>query len=385
MCDTRKLEERYSLPVYPKRDLVLVRGEGAVVEDENGGLYIDCVAGHGVANIGHANPAVAQAISSQAAKLITCAETFYNDKRAQLLQRLVQIAPRGLEQVFLCNSGAEALEAAIKFARISTGKKEFLCAMKGFHGRTMGALSATFNPKYRKEFFPLVPGFSHVPYNKIEKLEAVVNDDTAGIILEPVQGEGGVHPGTVEFFQQVRRICDERDILLIIDEVQTGFGRTGRMFGVEHLGILPDIMCVAKAMAGGLPVGAVLCSGNIQVGIGKHGSTFGGNPLVCAASLATIDYIQDNNLVEEAHQKGAYLLEKLRAIESPKIRDVRGLGLMIGIELKEKVRPYIEALMTNGVLTLPAGSTVLRLLPPLTIEYAQLDSVIQSIKEVFSS
>jgi acetylornithine/LysW-gamma-L-lysine aminotransferase len=249
----------------------------------------------------------------------------------------------------------------------------------------MGALSATFNPKYRQDFFPLVPGFCFVPFNNIDKLKEAVNEKTAGIILEPVQGEGGMHIGKPDYFRRVRALCDQRDILLIIDEVQTGFCRTGKMFGTQHFDIQPDIMCVAKAMAGGLPMGAVLCSERIDVPKGKHGSTFGGNPPVCAAALAAVEFMKQHNLAGQAAEKGGYLLDRLNKIESPKMREVRGLGLMIGIELRERVTPYIRDLMNKGVLVLPAGTTVLRLLPPLTISYNQLDTVVESILEVLHS
>ncbi len=380
-----KLEEQYSLAVYPKRDLVIVAGKGSLVKDETGKEYIDCTAGHGVAGVGHGNEAVIQAITRQARRLITCSGTFYNDTRALLLEKLVSIAPAGLNRVFLCNSGTQAVEAALKLARLTTGKTDFICAVKGFHGRTMGALSATYNPKYKTEFLPLVPGFHFVPFNNISPLIKQVEENPdrfAGIILEPVQGEGGVHIGRQDYFREVRAICDERGIMLIIDEVQTGFGRTGRMFGLEHFDIPVDMMCVAKTMAGGVPMGAVLCAPHIREAVGKHGSTFGGNPLACAAASAVIDFIKENRLPEQAAEKGCFLLEKLRRIKSAKIREVRGLGLMIGIELKEKVTPYIQALVNEGVLTLPAGSTVLRLLPPLVIDYNQLETVVEKIQKV---
>lgn len=377
-------EQKYSLGVYPKRDLEIIRGEGAELEDREGNRYIDCIAGHGVAALGHSHPSVVAAIAKQAQTLITCPGTFYNDVRAGFMEKLVNLSPQGLDRVFLCNSGTEAIEAAIKFARISSGKTGFICAMKGFHGRTMGALSATFNPKYRKEFMPLVPGFSHVPYNNFDKLADAVNEETAGIILEPVQGEGGVHVGDGDYFKKVRQLCDEKSILLIIDEIQTGLGRTGRMFGVEHLGINPDILCLAKALGGGVPMGAVLCTDAIDVPVGKHGSTFGGNPLACAAGSAVLDVMKDENLPAQAKEKGHYLMAELKPLNSPRIREIRGLGLMIGIELKEKVRPIIEGLMKKGVLALPAGSTVLRLLPPLTIRYEQLDEVVKAVADVLS-
>ncbi len=379
MIDYKMLQSESEFDVYPKRDIVLTKGKNAKVWDNHGNEYIDCVAGHGVANIGHCNEFVIQAIEKQARKLITCSGTFYNDTKAELLQKLISISPKSLKKVFLCNSGTEAIEAAIKFARFSTGKADFICAMRGFHGRTMGALSATFQPAYKKSFEPLVGGFNFVPFNKVEKLTAAVADNTAAIILEIVQGEGGVHAGQKKYFLQVQELCKERDILLIIDEVQTGFCRTGKMFACQHFDLQPDILCLAKGIAGGLPMGAVLCSEKVCAPMGQHGSTFGGNPLVCAASMAAIDFMVENRLDEAAKKKGEFLVEKLLGAELTKVREIRHLGLMIGIELKEKVKPYILKLIESGVLTLPAGATVLRLLPPITISYDELEIVANKI------
>jgi len=385
MMDFKGLEKQYEFDVYPKRDLVLVRGRNARVWDDQGREYIDCVAGHGVANVGHCNEKVVAAIEKQARQLISCSGIFYNDARALILQKLVSIAPRSLKRAFLCNSGSESIEAAIKFARFTTKRKDFICAMRGFHGRTMGAMSATFNPEYRKDFEPIVHGFHYVPFNHFGKLKETVNDDTAGVIMEIVQGEGGVNIGNGEYFADVRKLCDERGILLIIDEVQTGFCRTGKMFACNHFDLEPDIMCLAKAIAGGLPMGAVLCSDKVQIPFGKHGSTFGGNPLACAAAIAAIDYMLENRLDEQAKDKGDYFVGKLKEHEFANVREVRNLGLMIGIELKEKSTPYILKLIEKGVLAMPAGATVLRLLPPLTIGKEELDFVVEKLVEVLAA
>lgn len=385
MMDFKGLEKQYEFDVYPKRDLVLVRGRNAKVWDDQGREYIDCVAGHGVANVGHCNEKVVAAIEKQARQLISCSGIFYNDARALILQKLVSIAPRSLKRAFLCNSGSESIEAAIKFARFTTKRKDFICAMRGFHGRTMGAMSATFNPEYRKDFEPIVHGFHYVPFNHFGKLKETVNDDTAGVIMEIVQGEGGVNIGNGEYFADVRKLCDERGILLIIDEVQTGFCRTGKMFACNHFDLEPDIMCLAKAIAGGLPMGAVLCSDKVQIPFGKHGSTFGGNPLACAAAIAAIDYMLENRLDEQAKDKGDYFVGKLKEHEFANVREVRNLGLMIGIELKEKSTPYISKLIEKGVLAMPAGATVLRLLPPLTIGKEELDFVVEKLVEVLAA
>jgi len=380
--DFRQLCDQFEVPVYPKRDLVLVRGENAHLWDEDGRKFIDCIAGQGSANIGHSNPVVVKALAEQAATLITCPGIFYNDKRSLLLELLIEITPTNLTQAFLCNSGAEAVEAALKFARLSTGRTEVVCAVKAFHGRTFGALSATFNPKYRDGFGPLVPGFSHVPFNKVEKLKEAVTENTAAVMIEVVQGEGGVNIGTEEFLQAARNICSEKGALLIVDEIQTGFARTGEMFACQHFDLQPDLLCLAKSMAGGVPMGAVVCSSDVEVTMGKHGSTFGGNPLCCAAALATINFIQEKELAKAAKEKGEYLRSLLDQIESTRIREIRNLGLMFGIELKEKSQPFIEALLDEDILALPAGPTVLRLLPPLTIEKSDLDKVGAAVKKV---
>ena len=378
-----KTEQTYAFEVYPKRDIMITRGQGALLWDADGKQYIDCTAGIGVANVGHANPAVAAAISQQATKLITCPGIFYNDVRAELMEKLVTLSPHSLRRAFLCNSGTEAMEAAIKFARISTGKNGFISAMRGFHGRSLGALSATF--KYRQEFEPLIPGHRFVPFNNYDKLSAAVDDTTAAIILELVQGEGGIRPADREYLARVRTLCDERDILLIVDEIQTGFGRTGKLFASQYYAIEPDIMTLAKAIAGGVPMGAVLCSERVTSALGKHGSTFGGNPLACAAAIATIDYIVDNDLATRAQQLGEYFMECFNHDSLKVVRDVRQVGLMIGIELKTKSRPYLEALMDKGVLALPAGPTIIRLLPPLVMEKPQLKKVCDLLNEVLDA
>ena len=383
MPSPQEIETRHTSGVYAKRNLTIVRGKGALVWDDRGREYVDCAAGHGVASLGHSHPKVVQAIREQAEKIITCPEMFYNPVRAALLEKLTALAPAGMERVFLSNSGTEAVEAAFKFARYSTGRTEIIAAMRGFHGRTMGALSATWNKKYRQPFQPLVPEIRHVPYNKPERLEAAVSEKTAAVILEVVQGEGGVNPGTAEFLRGAQEICRQRGALLIIDEVQTGFGRTGRMFALEHHGLHPDILCVAKALGGGVPIGATLLGERVrELHPGLHGSTFGGNPLSAAAAVAALDALVEENLPQRAAETGAYLMEALRRIESPLIREVRGLGLMIGVELKQKVAPYLTALQERGVLALNAGMNVIRLLPPLVLTQEQADRVVKAVEEV---
>jgi acetylornithine/LysW-gamma-L-lysine aminotransferase len=378
---TRDLEELYLLPVYPRRNVVFVRGKGARLYDENDREYIDFASNVGVSNIGHGDEHVAKAVYEQYLTLGNCYAIFYNPVRAALAEKLVSVAPGRLKKVFFCNSGAEAVEGAIKFARASTGKTRIIAAMRGFHGKTFGALAATWGPEYQKPFVPMLQGITHVPYNNFNKLKETVTKETAAVILEPVQGEGGVRVGDKEFFRSVRSLCSSEGILLIMDEVQTGFGRTGTLFACEQF-VEPDLLCVAKSLAGGIPMGAVLCSESVHVPVKSHTSTFGGNPLACAAALASLEVIETKGLVENAKRLGKYLLDELQAIKSDKIREVRGLGLMVGIELKEKAGPYVQNLMEKGIVVLLAGATVIRLLPPLVITREEIDHGISAIQEV---
>lgn len=386
MTLTSDLENAYTSGVYSKRPVCLVRGKNAVLWDADGREFIDCTAGHGVANIGHGRPEIAATLAAQAQRLITCPESVYNDVRAQLLARLAQVTPEGLSHFFLCNSGAESVEGALKFARLVTGRAGIVATLRGFHGRTMGALSTTWEPHYREPFTPLIPDVSHIRYNDLVAAESAITEDTAAVLLELVQGEGGVHVATAEYVQGLAELCRTRGALLIVDEVQTGFGRTGRLFACEHYALQPDILCLAKALAGGVPMGAialgtrVMESGKITKGV--HGSTFGGNPLACAAALTTLEIVEREALPERAAYLGAHALERLRAVRTPLIREVRGRGLLIGIELTRRVQPYLEALTERGVLALPAGPSVLRLLPPLVITEQEWDRALDVIIDV---
>jgi acetylornithine/LysW-gamma-L-lysine aminotransferase len=384
MTDYRALEHDYGLPLQPKRDLVAVRGQGALLYDENGEEYIDFAAGIAVASLGHSHPKLVAAIQQQAATLITCPNIMYNDVRSKLLQKLVEITPSGLARAYLCNSGAESIEAALKFARLHTGRTNFVTAMRGFHGRTMGAVSATYTPKYREAFQPLIPGFDYVPFNKIDKLDAAVNDNTAAVMIELVQGEGGVNPVQADYAAAAREICSARGALLIIDEIQTGFCRTGKLFACDHFDLQPDMMCVAKAMAGGVPIGATMLSADIKVEPGLHGTTFGGNPLACAAALAAIDVYQSDNLAQRAAELGDYFEQQLKAAELSQVRALRRLGLMIGIELKQKVQDKLAQLLERRIIALPAGPNVIRMLPPLVVEKQQIDAVTETLRELLA-
>ena len=380
------IEKQYTSGLYGKRDVVVVRGQKAHVWDEAGREYIDCVAGIGVANAGHSHPAIAAAIAEQAQTLMTCPELYYNDRRAELYQKLAEIMPDGLNRFFLCNSGTEAVEGAIKLARLSTGRQGVVAATHAFHGRTMGALSATHKKDYREPFGPLVPGFSHVKYNDIAELEAAVTTDTAAVILEVVQGEGGIHLADGDTIRAARAICDKQGALLILDEVQTGFGRTGRWFACQHHDVVPDLLTMGKAIAGGMPMGAVAIGPRIEgIKVGLHGSTFGGNPLACAASIAALNVYQSERLPERATEMGDYFRERLEEINSPLIREVRGIGLMIGVELKIRAAQVVEALMQRGVLAHTSGTTVMRILPPLVITREDIDIVIEALTDTLTN
>ncbi len=377
------LETAHSAGVTGKRPLTIVRGQGAWLWDANGNRYIDCIGGHGAASIGHSHPQVVAAISEQSGRLMLCPDSLYNDQRARLLARLAEISPAGMDRAFLCNSGTEAVEAALKFARISTGRTGIIAARMGFHGRTFGSLSATWRPQYRRPVEPLVPDFSHVLYNDLAALDAVIDDRTAAVLLEVIQGEGGLVSADPDFLQGAERLCHERAALLILDEVQTGVGRTGRWWACQHYGVTPDLMPIAKALGGGYPIGACLIGPRVNaLPKGSHGSTFGGNPLACATALATLDVIEEEQLIERTAQRGAMLQEQLRSIDSPLIREVRGRGFMVGLDLRIKVTPVLKALQAGGILALPAGPTVLRLLPPLTISDDDLAHVVEAIAEV---
>lgn len=364
-------------------DVVITRGEGSWVFDEDGNKYLDLGSAQGVAMLGHCHPGVTAAIQEQAATLTLCPSYLYNDKRAEFAKALVDVLPKHLNNVFLANSGAEAMDGALKFARLATQRSAFVATTKGFHGRTMGALSVTWEPKYREGFGPLFET-THVQFNDAAALDKAVTDQTAAVVLEVVQGESGVNIGTPDFLKTAQRVCRERGAMLIVDEIQTGFGRTGKWFAIEHAGIEPDIMCLAKGLGGGFPMGAFAYTKAIRDVLtpGAHGSTFGGSPLACAAGLAAIAAYRDEDLIKRSGILGANMRNQLRgALEGvPIVRDIRGLGLMIAVELRTKVAPVLKSLMLNhGVIALPAGPTVLRLLPPLVITEKEIDTGVQAI------
>ncbi len=382
------LEEKLMANVFSKRERVLTRGKGALVWDIDGKEYIDCTGSYGVSIVGHCNPRVVEAVKKQVETLISCHASFYNDIRSELLKKIICIAPKGLNKVFLSNSGSESVECAIKLARKFSGKPEIIAMVGAFHGKTMGALSATWKKKYRGPFKPLVPGFKHVPPDNLEMVKDAITEKTAAVLVEPIRGEGGVMVPSDDFLPGLREICDETGVMLIFDEVQTGFGRTGKVFACEHWGVVPDVLCLAKSVAGGLPMGATFAREDIMASFqrGEHSSTFSGNPLVCAAANAAIDVLVEEKLPERAASLGKYFMDKLEALGEKHriVREVRGLGLMIGIEMRFDVFNIILGCMDRGVLVLDAGRNVLRFLPPLVIEREQVDRVVNILESVMA-
>jgi len=384
--DIMDIENRYLANVFSKKPLVLTKGKGALVWDVNGKEYLDCSTSYGVALLGHCHPKVVAAVQAQAEQLITCHSCYYNDKRAEFIQKLVKITPKGLDKAFLSNSGAESVECAIKLARKYTGKPEIIALMGAFHGKTMGALSATWDKKYREPFMPLVPEFKHVAPDHAEKIREAITEKTAAVLMEPIRGEGGVRVPPDGYLQAVRQICDEKNVLLIFDEVQTSFGRTGKLFGCENWSVTPDVMCLAKPFAGGLPIGITIAKENIMsaLKIGEHSTTFSGSPLVCAAGCAAIDALVDEKLTDRAAEMGKYFKAGLEGFQTKHkiIKEVRGLGLMLGMELRFDVHNVILKAAAKGVLVLDAGRTVVRMLPPLVIEKEQIDRAVSVLDEV---
>ena len=381
-------EDQHMGNLYQRFPVTIERGVGAHVWDVEGKEYIDCMGGYGVALVGHQNQRVNNAIKEQVDKIITVHSSLYNKTREGFLKKLIEISPKGLTQVHLNNSGAEAVEAAMKFARKFTGKKGMV-AMKGsYHGKSFGALSLTFNPKYRKAFAPLVEKVSFASFGDIDSLRSVIDEDTAFIILEPVQGESGIIVAPDGFLQEVRKLCDEKGIILIFDEIQAGLGRTGRLWAGEHWNTVPDILCLAKGIAGGVPMGATLVRPDILASIskGEHSSTFGGNPISCAAGIAALTAITEDGLIENSKKMGELFKEGLEKLKEKHtmIREIRGKGLMIGIELKFEVKNILMELIEEGDLMLYSGRNILRILPPLVITEEDVTKVLGALDVVIS-
>ena len=381
MCNlVMEKDSKYVMQTYGRQPLVLSKGRGALVQDINGQEYIDCVAGIAVNNVGHCHPKVVRAIQAQAEKLIHVSNLYYTEIQAELAEALVSVT--GMERVFFCNSGAEAMEGAMKLARLVSGKSAFVAAEHSFHGRTIGSLSVTHKDIYRDPFMPPVSSETiFVPYSDTNAIRQAISKNTAAVILEPIQGEGGVNIPKPEYLQDVREICDETGTLLIFDEVQTGFGRTGTWFCKEQFGVEPDIMSLAKAIGGGFPMGAITTLGDIGFGLGQHASTFGGCPLACAAALASIEAIKEDGLVKRSKENGTYFMDKLRGMGRKDVVEVRGMGLMIGIEIKYPCSKFVDFAREKGVLLNCISDSVLRLVPPLVITKEQIDTVVDVLEQ----
>lgn len=381
-----ELEDSYEAPAFKKFPLTIVRGKGSVVWDSGGKEYIDFMTGIGVALVGHSNDDVVKAVTEQAAKLITCHGSFYNDARALFVERLVNVAPKGLDKVLMTNSGTETVEAAIKLARRHTGRKKVISMKGAFHGKTFGSLSATWNKKYRDPFGPLLEGFEFAEYGDAQSLEQLVNGDTAAVLAEPVQGESGIIVPPPDYFTHVREICDRQGALLIFDEIQSGLGRTGRMWASQHWGVTPDIMTVSKGLGGGVPIGAAISTSEVAGSLkgGEHTSTFAGNPLACAAASAALDFITKNDLPSRAREMGNTMkggLSKI-ATEHKLAKEVRGLGLMLALHTRVDIHSQLMSAMEKGAIFAYSGRDTFRFLPALVIEERQISKGLDVLERV---
>ena len=381
MIDRDKLMKRESeaiIQTYTRQKVVLVRGSGAKVWDSDGKEYLDFVAGIAVNNVGHCHPVVVEAIKRQAETLIHTSNLYYTENQVLLAEELKKLT--GMKRAYFCNSGAESVEAALKLTRRATGKSKIVAAVGSFHGRTLGALGTTYKAIYREPFRPLNEA-EFVPYNDPEALKAAVTKETGAVILEPVQGEAGVYVPDTDYLRAARQVCDDTGALLIFDEVQTGFGRTGRWFAKEHSGVQPDILTLAKALAGGLPMGTMLASESVSEAFqrGDHGSTFAGGALVSAAAIASINAIKSENLVQRSEELGAYMRSELERLGP---REVRGLGLMIGLDLDADCKQVVQKALEKGVILNNTGDHTLRFIPPLVVTKEQIDRVVKVLGEV---
>ncbi len=380
------LQRRYLVDSYINRGLTFVRGEGCYLIDESGEKYLDLMSNYGVNIFGYNHPYLTQRIAAELPELMALHGSFNNDLRALAAQELVSRCGHGLSRVQFSSSGAEAIEAALKFAVLATGRKKFIACGGGFHGKTLGALSATYQPRYRAPFEPLLWDFKFIPYNDLDSLEEAADNTVAAFLLEPIQGEGGINVPAEGYLREVRSICQQRGVLLILDEIQAGAGRTGSFLASDEEIEEMEILCLGKGLAGGLPFGATLVSREIAEKIPRsiHTSTFGGNPLACAGLLATLELLNDA-LFLHVKEIGDYFLGRLREIKSDLIVEVRGKGLMIGVEVKEKRDCIIKELQKRKILAVPAGSSVVRFLPPYIVEKTQIDECVEKLEEVIKS
>lgn len=383
------LNDKYIINTYGTRKLALVRGEGPWLWDAEGRKYLDFFAGIAVTNLGHCHPAVTEAICAQARTLVHVSNLYYIEPQVKLAELLAthSFASRW----FFCNGGAEANEAAIKISRRYWAQKNnprpvIISTHQSFHGRTLATITATGQPKYQQGFEPLMPGITHVPYNDIAALEAAMTPEVGAVILEPIQGEGGIQVPADDYLPKVRALCDKHHALLIFDEVQTGLGRTGKLFAHEHFGVKPDIMTLAKGLGNGVPIGAMGCTEEVSSGFGpgSHACTFGGNPLSAAAAVATITELTKPGFIEKAAETGHYFMDRLQTLvkKYPAIKEVRGKGLMVGIEMHEPVATIVSRLLDAGIICGPAGPNVLRFIPPLIVSKEHVDQVVATLDKL---
>jgi LysW-gamma-L-lysine/LysW-L-ornithine aminotransferase len=381
-------EDSYLINLYQRFPVTIERAQGATIWDTDGKEYIDCMGGYGVAIIGHCNKDVIDAITLQINKLMVCHMSTYNNSRLQFLSKLKSVAPDNLGKIFFSNSGAESIEAALKFARKFSQKTGVVSMYGGYHGKTIGALSVTYNSKYRKSFNSLLEGVKFVPFGDISSLTEAIDESVGTVIIEPIQGESGIIMPPEGYVKAVREVCTEKKLVLIFDEIQTGLGRTGKMWAGENWSAVPDIMCIAKGIASGIPTGVTFVKEEIanSMNLGEHSSTFGGNPIACSAGSATIDTIIKEDLVTKASDTGTYFKKKLIELKNkhPIIRDVRGLGMMLALESRFDVRNILMDGIKNGLLMLYSGRTVIRLLPPLVMKKEQVSRAIEIMDEILS-
>jgi len=382
------LYKNYVMPTYFTAPLALKRGKGIYVWDMEGKKYLDFFPGWAVSGIGHCHPRVVRAIKKQAGRLIHVSNNYYHEGQGRLAEEIIRNSFAG--KVFFCNSGAEANEGAIKLARKfgNPARSEIITMDGSFHGRTLATVTATGQKKFQKGFDPLPVGFINVPFNDLHALEKAVTKKTVAIMMEPIQGEGGVNVADAKYLSAVRRLCSEKDILLIFDEVQSGMGRAGRMFSYQNFGIVPDVMTLAKSLGGGFPIGALVAGAKVAdvLHAGTHGTTFGGSPLACAASLATFEAIKKEKLLKNASVMGAYLLKKLGELKKKHsaIREVRGIALMAGVELKTEGKKVYEECLKKGLLINCTQGNVLRIMPPIIVKKKEIDQAIKILDTVFT-
>lgn len=382
-------EDQYLASLYQRFPVNIAKGKDAIVWDTDGVEYIDCMGGYGVAIVGHCNDRVVSAIKRQADTLITAHMSMYNDTRLKFMQKMALVAPPSLNKIFFTNSGAESVEAALKFARKYSGKHGVIAMNGAYHGKTLGALSVTYNEKYRKPFMPLLEGVKFVSYSDPSMIEEAIDDSIGSVILEPIQGETGIIVPPDDLLPKIREICRKRNLVLIFDEIQSGLGRTGKMWAGQHWDTAPDIMCLAKGIAGGIPMGLVLAKKEIMdaMKIGEHSSTFGGSPIACAAGTATLEALTEDKLIENAEKMGRHFKEGLNRLKEKHkiIRQVRGIGMMLGVELRFDVKDVLFDGIRGGLLLLYSGRNIIRLLPPLVMDETTVSRAVDILDVILTS